>query len=329
MPACIVCVKFDSEEQSSIAPVTRSSEPEHPEYFQVTCARCGTYTIDRKLFLKGFNESTGIRLSGLIAEHTDGNPQTPLLLTPDTITDTLAAVSAPRRPSDYFDLVLVHLASLCKYPGQSTGQRQLARLAARAFLPQRAYRSLLEQLQAQGLLSIRSSDLLRFEVSLNPNGWQRVDDSVVRGQRQRRRAFVAMWFDRSMTPVYKDGIQPALLAAGFIPPFRVDDPEHDAAIDSPTYRPKIDDRILAEIRIAKFLVADVTEPRISVYFEAGFAEGLGIPVIWCCKKGREADMAFDTRQNTHILWDSAEDLRDQLLAKIRRHGWALDEPLAS
>ena len=45
---------------------------------------------------------------------------------------------------------------------------------------------------------------------------------------------------------------------------------------------KIDDEIIGEIRRSRFLVADFTHgdkgARGSVYYEAGFAYGLGLPV---------------------------------------------------
>lgn len=45
---------------------------------------------------------------------------------------------------------------------------------------------------------------------------------------------------------------------------------------------KIDDQIVAEIRRSKLVLVDATGARPNAYFEAGFAAGLGIPVIWCC-----------------------------------------------
>ena len=52
---------------------------------------------------------------------------------------------------------------------------------------------------------------------------------------------------------------------------------------------KIDDEIISEIRRSRFLVADFTQgndgARGGVYFEAGFALGLGIPVIFCLPNG--------------------------------------------
>jgi nucleoside 2-deoxyribosyltransferase len=67
------------------------------------------------------------------------------------------------------------------------------------------------------------------------------------------------------------------------------------------------------------LVADFTcEPdkiRGGVYFEAGFAMGLGIPVFWTVRDTTK-DIHFDTRQYAHIVWKDAADLRKQLADRI-------------
>ena len=83
---------------------------------------------------------------------------------------------------------------------------------------------------------------------------------------------------------------------------------------------KIDDEIIAEIRRSRFLVADFTHgekgARGGVYFEAGFAQGLGIPVIYTCRYNMVDELHFDTRQYAHIVWNTPEDLRNELKNRI-------------
>lgn len=123
-------------------------------------------------------------------------------------------------------------------------------------------------------------------------------------------AFVAMWFDESMETAWSHGIRPAIEAAGYRP-VRVDQDEH---ID------KLDDRIISEIRRCRFLVADFTqgEPgaRGGVYYEAGFAQGLDLPVIFTCRKDVLCKVHFDTRQYNHITWTEPEELRERLERRI-------------
>ena len=123
--------------------------------------------------------------------------------------------------------------------------------------------------------------------------------------------FVAMWFDSSMEDAFKKGIEPAIKDAGYVP-FKIG--------ESPSLD-KIDEQAIAEIRQSRFLVADVTHgdkgARGSVYFEAGFAHGLDIPVIYTCHSNMVDKLHFDTRQYPHLLWDTPEDLRKQLQEWIR------------
>lgn len=123
-------------------------------------------------------------------------------------------------------------------------------------------------------------------------------------------AFVAMWFGKTMEAAWAKGIQPAVEGAGY-KPIRIDKEE---AAD------KIDDQIIAEIRRSRFLVADFTHgetgARGGVYYEAGFAHGLDIPVIFSCRKDCMDQIHFDTRQYNHIDWEKPEDLKDRLVKRI-------------
>ena len=126
-------------------------------------------------------------------------------------------------------------------------------------------------------------------------------------------AFVALWFNPEMDFVYDKGIIPAVESAGF-KAYRADR-EH--------YLGKIDDQIIAEIRRSRFLIADMTHgddgARGSVYFEAGFAFGLAIPVIYTCRTDMFKKLQFDTRQYPHIGWDNEdiETFRSHLEYRIR------------
>ena len=68
------------------------------------------------------------------------------------------------------------------------------------------------------------------------------------------------------------------------------------------------DEIIAEIRRSRFLVADFTHgedgARGGVYYEAGFANGLGIKVIHTCREDAVRTLHFDTSHINHIVWRS-------------------------
>lgn len=79
---------------------------------------------------------------------------------------------------------------------------------------------------------------------------------------------------------------------------------------------KIDDELISMIKASRVVVADFTGQRTAVYYEAGYAMGLGIPVIWTCRADHIESLSFDTRQYPHILWEDAEDLYTQLSQRI-------------
>jgi nucleoside 2-deoxyribosyltransferase len=127
-----------------------------------------------------------------------------------------------------------------------------------------------------------------------------------RGRKETLQAFVAMMATGDWQPICR-AIERGIVAAGY-QPFVVMKVEHNQ---------KIDDLIIGEIRRSRFLIADFTGHRQSVYFEAGFAMGLGIPVIWTCRRDQLAEAHFDTRQYSHIDWETHEELVKRLEERIR------------
>ena len=125
-----------------------------------------------------------------------------------------------------------------------------------------------------------------------------------------QRAFIAMWFDETLLAAWEKGIEPGIRDAGY-EPVRIDRKDHNN---------KIDDEIVAEIRRAHFLVADFTQgdtgARGGVYYEAGFAHGLNIPVIFTCREDAVDSLQFDTRQYNHITWKTPEELRERLTKRV-------------
>lgn len=213
----------------------------------------------------------------------------------------------PRTPLDVFDRVLENIARNISHP---TGEYQVLYAApdgeAVTFSDDvnQAVR-MLEQLSKLGYLEKSNSGFDHYMVT--HLGWKRVAE-LKRAGLDSRQAFVAMWFDPSQTEFFDKGFRPAIEADGFTRALRIDGKDHNN---------KIDDEIVAEIRRSRYLVADFTGHRGGVYFEAGFALGLGLPVIWTCHESHIKDAHFDTRQYNHITYTGPEDLRVKLLNRIR------------
>ena len=138
-----------------------------------------------------------------------------------------------------------------------------------------------------------------------PQGWLHVDE-LKKTTQLSNQAFVAMWFDSSLNEIWEMAFKPALKHTGFNP-IRIDKTEHNE---------RIDDKIIADIRKSALLIADLTEHRQGVYFEAGFSLGLGIPVIWTCRDDHKDKIHFDTRQYNCIFWNTPKELKERLIDRI-------------
>ena len=151
----------------------------------------------------------------------------------------------------------------------------------------------------------------QISYQMKAKGWERLFDlknKII----DSKQIFVAMDFKDEMkflTGIWKEGFCSALEETNY-KPFRVDKKEHNN---------KIDDEIIAGIKSSICVVADFTYNNAGVYYEAGFAKGLDRIVIWTCQKEffNTKGLHFDTNHYNHILWDNAEDLKNQLINRIR------------
>ena len=211
--------------------------------------------------------------------------------------------------------------------GESFGVR-IARLMAFAYCHIDDWTGVLSSLEQEGLIKMSSKT---YQLPLEGEG-----TTVTRKNYERllvtpkgfahhaesgkiidsSRVFVAMWFGEEMNGVYDEAMAPAIRAAGY-EPVRVDREDHIG---------KIDDEIIAQIRRARFIIADFTaadkeKPRGGVYYEAGFAYGLGREVIYTCRADFVEALHFDTRQFNHLTWeiDKLPDFCKALRFRIERN----------
>lgn len=150
-----------------------------------------------------------------------------------------------------------------------------------------------------------------FPLRLTMSGWElfeklrhKTEDSYT--------AFMAMAFNQQdIAQMLTGHFKPAVARAGFeLKPLNEDQP---AGL--------IDNQIRAAIRSAAFVVADLTHANNGAYFEAGFAEGLGVPVLYTCQEDvfNEKKTHFDTNHMLTIPWnlDRPDDAAKKLTATIR------------
>jgi len=113
------------------------------------------------------------------------------------------------------------------------------------------------------------------------------------------RCFMAMQFNNSRVKrLYEDHITKAVADLGC--QINIVTDEQTAGL--------IDDQILMHLNLAKFIIADVSDRNLNVFWEAGYAEGQGTPVIYICEKESFKDNhPFDTNHRLHVLWEAGEE----------------------
>lgn len=152
-----------------------------------------------------------------------------------------------------------------------------------------------------------------MSASLTLKGWQAYEDER-KGLWAGKYGFIALKFnDTALENLVREIIKPVVKGElGF-----------DVVDMRDVARAGVIDNIMrAQIRDAAFILVDLTHDNSGAYWEAGYAEGLGKPVIYICEKSKfeRVQTHFDTNHCTTVVWDSAElaQFQQQLIATLRR-----------
>lgn len=297
---------------------TEAQKVNEKDVVEYDCPRCGDYsiTVVAKMDLEnsGMNRQDRAKVGAYLRERTlRGDPRIRIRSqqAPESRTDTpvitideIIVDRFPRTVSERLDRALKNLHRLSGYPGCMISLDLEVDGPVLFAEHKDSFSFIQDTLQEAGWVKF---DPTVGEIILTARGLERIAELErnIAGK-ESRQAFVAMWFDSSLDKAWSDGFKKSCHDTGY-EALRVDLKEHNE---------KICDAIIAEIRKSRFVVADFTGHRGGVYFEAGYALGLGIPVIWTCRKDELEKTHFDTRQYNHIDWDNEEDLFVRLKNRI-------------
>lgn len=277
---------------------------DYGERLTLECGRCGRFTITATAAAIAERKELGPKLSAWIRERSETGGEVSEINS-NTLTEIETALPS-YRVADKQLLLLRAFERRTRFPGQAVGIVPHLDYPLAWAAGEDEFRYLLRSLIERGLVRRidgppELNDSFVFTFELTADGWNFLDararPSVISDQ-----AFIAMAFAPELKPAWEIGIRPALKKAGFMP-YRVDAEPHIERIDT---------KIVTEIKNSRFLVADVTLQRQGVYFEAGYALGLGLPVFWCVRKDDLNNVHFDTRQYNHIAWENEQHLAEQL-----------------
>jgi nucleoside 2-deoxyribosyltransferase len=302
-------------------------EKQYTPYIKIICPTCGVFKITRNLYYPDTIKDNPNKyiLSALIREANE-NTQPIIELDTNNIDNYLSNSRKPATFTERLDKILLFINKKTNYAGQYT-QLSNNDYSICFALNKDEFYYMLEVLHKEDFIEFRYSygsieswpdknyspvktldyvsnyePIAFVEVRPTINGWKKIDELRRSNIINSKQCFVAMAFNSEMEEIYKKGIEPGIRNAGY-DPYKINNEPHNEQIPL---------KIMVEIRQSKVVVADFTGQNNGAYFEAGFAFGLGKPVIWTCKKSDLPQCHFDTKTFNHILWETPEDFRDQL-----------------
>lgn len=269
----------------------------------------GDFDVDAAALLKlGVLEpQVRARLATLVL-NAEGHGRRPSAITSEMLTQ--AESSAPMPMQRRLDNLLQHIGDQAPSVGERVAftHGDPGMLVASESVDASELRELLNHLVDEGFIT-RDETFGSATITLTTKGRMHLEQlsaPTTSGQ-----AFVAMWFNPEVQALYEQSLKPAIEDAGF----------EAVRIDAVPTLDRIDEQIQAEIRQADCVVADFTHGadgvRGSVYYEVGFAHGLGKPVIFTCRQDQLSELQFDIRNFQHLAWTQPDDLRGRLAEQIK------------
>ena len=143
---------------------------------------------------------------------------------------------------------------------------------------------------------------------VTPKGFEKIEE-LKKINKDSKKVFIIMPFDKKLGDLHRS-IEIAVKNCGYQPD----------RIDKNLNNKKIDDDIIVRINKSRFVICDLTPPEGgnqngNVYFEAGYALGRKIEIIWTCEKKSIEKLPFDIRQYKCIDWQ--KDILSEFEKKLQ------------
>ena len=298
---CPVC--RNTEEGSSC----QHSHIPHRDVLRFQCNVCGRYKTPGLVDLTGLQDLEPIQRALLSHRlRTRSSVEEPFI-TPEWVKDLLSNVSLPS-PAVQAANIVRFIGDEVSRSGKPLDQLPVGFYAIIGALNREMVSHLIGELQERKILTGTNTTL-----TLSLDGWEQYE-AEKRGRFEGNYGFIAMQFgDSELDPFVKDIVKPTVKAGIGYELVDIRDVAQAGVIDN---------IMRTQIRDAAFVIVDLTHDNSGAYWEAGYAEGLGKPVIYICEKEKfeEARTHFDTNHCTTVLWsrDDDEGFKQVLIATLRR-----------
>ena len=291
------------------------------------CPRCGTFEYSQRT-IKRISNMCDQReeLRWILSYWIRNRKEKIVILTRDLVLKIREDISLPDNPEDQLESFILWLGESLKGKGlDSQIEENPSNLASVIGAKNQVdVKYITDELVKRELIKIRTArdgllnlsqdtpPLLRTYFGFKFDGWSKFRE-LQKSRNSGNIAFMAMKYsDSEHNQIDKTHFKKAVRQTGF----------KLIRLDEILEAGLIDNQLRVEIQKGRFILADLTEKNLGAYWEAGYAEGLGKPVIYLCEKQhfRRFKTHFDTNHHTTIQWeiDNINKAMKDLKATIRR-----------
>ena len=313
----------------------------YPGSHAIDCDYCGMYILTTSLYSQVLSTGNGARelelnpvqratLSHRIRKksRSEGSKSNLFLITPEVL-DALRSSESLYDPAAQATDLIRHIGDRVSMTGTSIREIDAADIQREIGAPSKdSAEHITRELHDEGVVVLTDvgtlSGRVYASVNLSLKGW-RMYAAEKLGRSEGNYGFMAMQFfedgndDRDwLDELVKNVVKPTVKAAAGCDLVDMRDVGRAGIIDN---------IMRMKIRDCKFVICDLTHDNNGAYWEAGYAEGLGKPVIYICEKQKfdASKTHFDTNHCTTIPWckTDPEGFARELSATLRR---SLDAP---
>ena len=293
------------------------------DVYVVTCRNCGKYKVTEE-----FCMWSGVEDSNLLIRHADTIDKYPIghvqgvihehnlreLIpfigwgsTAETefmsIKELMESVQIPQNPSQKIDKLLQNLdeASHSKVGKRlglnyDMGGKWCYAENTEEFL------FILKAAEERGYFAQANFPTGKCTVTLSIEAWERIED-IKQVNQNSRQGFIACWFTDPPNP-NNQAIIEGIKIAGYEP----------MILQGRHFPETVISKALSEIKKSRFVIVDLTGERKSVFFEAGYALGIGLDIIFVVEKEywdvNKASLEFYVKNYNIKAYSSAEELKE-------------------
>lgn len=237
-------------------------------------------------------------ISGYIRDMTEHGET--VVLSFDDIETIRHSPRVPASLEEKADLLLTYFHRRSSGPNEPVVINQLPEQYNLTYSPNlQEFVHIIEKLREARLIE-RSGSTIR----LTEKGWE--EAAAKAGGKQLKPCFVILADHDGMRTEWSEKVFPKIEGCGYFP--RLAGKPEAGKVGNDTIR---------LMSGSKLLIADLSVPSPEVYFAAGLALGLDVPVVWTVNR-KEADrLPIKTDQVRPFVWDRAEELADMLQHRIK------------